>query len=199
MSALQALALLALFGATACCGNAKWPVPVPYATDGAATPRPWRFECALPLPPAAAKPSPSAPGPSSGECKQLQDLVNYLSMRATATTAVDGKAFAVDDELWSLLQTLTNANALKTPRFPRDVEGLSKEVRGLDTFATLDARDATPPQGRQPVAFSYRGFWWTFWLKKAAPPPNPDAGGEFNGSDAFDDLIVFPEFQGRRE
>jgi hypothetical protein len=119
-------------------------------------------------------------------------------MRAAHTATVYQGPLVVDDELWALLSTLAKDAALRVKRFPREAP-LPSAIRGLDIYTTVDARDESPPQGRWPVAFLYRGFWWTFWLKHAPAPPDPDSGGTPSGSDAFDTLIVFPEYAERQD
>lgn len=187
-----AVSLLALFAAG--CPAKHWPVPVPY--EKADDRKPWRFEVALPVSCEARSAAELEQNPLA--CRDLKALRDYLSVRMTAVSSFTAGAFAVDDDLWMLMLALTSREALGVNRFPRDAAKLPKSVREVDTEEVLDSRDATPPHGRSPVAFLYRRFWWTFWVKDSAPPLPPEDGGSAQGGESFDRLIVFPEFQGRQ-
>lgn len=181
--------------ATGCCSSNTWPVPVPYQFQDAGGTKAWRMELELPLPAACAALTRQGFAANPGACPQLQQLSSYLREISAQTTQPDGKAFAIDDELWGLLGSLANTTVLSSKRFPSQTS-LPAAIRGLTTYAPMDSRDVTPPWSRPPVALNYRGMWWTFWLKAPPPPPDPDHGGTPTGSGSFDTLIVFPAYQG---
>src|SRR5262249_15351392 len=130
-------------------------------------------------------------------CRPFQELKAFLTQQAARVTSPSGAPFSVDNALWALMQLLTSAEMLRTVPFPKEIRTLPEEIRRLQTWPAVDARDLTPPQGRPPVAFVYRGFWWTFWQKTPSPPPPPGTGVDPRAHTPFDFLIVFPEFPGR--
>jgi hypothetical protein len=99
-----------------------------------------------------------------------------------------------DEDIWRLMHVLTSGSALATAHFPADVADLPDTIRSAETFESADATDCDWPEAQRPVAFLYRGFWWTFWEKRP-PAPTLDEGAQ--GSAPFDTLIVFPDYAGR--
>jgi hypothetical protein len=99
----------------------------------------------------------------------------------------------MDKDLCDLMQVLVSPDALAIKEFPKKAP-VSSSIQNLETFQPMDSRDRFPPEGRRPVAFLYRRFWWTFWVKDSAPPPLPDANPRVG--EPFDTVIIFPDFQG---
>lgn len=196
MARRTAFALLFLVTVLVGCGRPPWPVPIPQHRD--VTGHAIRLELLLPIQePASCQEATREEFLRDPErCPNLKELTNFLKGHAARVTPPEGPPFAIDEHLWPLMRALLSAEALRTEPFPKAAT-LPDNIRGLDTWQAVDSRDETPPQGRPPVAFLYRGFWWTFWEKQPPPPPPPGSGIDPRAKRPFDKLIVFPEFPGR--
>lgn len=196
----------------ACCPHqTSWPVPVPYETDGMGQnpgahhaggrdpAHVWRLEVPLPLSPVCGTIGLEQFLHDESQCPALQTLDAFMRARNAGTTSIDKNLPTIDAEMWALLHSLADAQALADTKFP-DLASLPGPIRSADRQQTVDSRDEAPPQGRLPVAFRYRNFWWTFWRKTRADdgPPPPDSP-EAHSRETFNLLIVFPEYQGRIE
>jgi hypothetical protein len=168
----------------------RWPLPVPYAFDQpqtALTRHPYRFEAELPLPPCRVdKPSFVA---HPNQCPDLEKLLKFVDQRAS--TMVQGSKtqnFALSDEMWALWQALSDRSLLAQTNFPVNIPNIGA-IAKADRYVPMDSRDESPPPGRTPLAFSYAGFWWTFWDRGGPPDPEAPLGGA-----PFTDLIVFQNY-----
>lgn len=196
------LAILVVF--LAACGRPPWPVPIPehhYVEHVGGREKKIAQRLQLPLP--LTDPAPCQ-GLSRqeflrdpGDCPNLNELKMFIDRHEARITPVGGPAFKIDDDLWALMRSLLSTATLRAEPLPRNAAALPRDVQTLDTWRTVDSRDDTPPEGRPPVAFLYRGFWWTFWEKQPAPPPPPESSIDPRAKTPFDTLIVFPEFPGR--
>jgi hypothetical protein len=187
------LCVVVLFTA---CGHQPWPVPVPEHAD--VTGQLKRYEMQLPVTEPACQVITLQEFLQQPErCRPFQELQAFLAHHAARVTSPTGTPLSLDLDLWALMQLLTSAEMLRTVPFPQAIQTLPEAIRRLRTWPVVDARDATPPQGRPPVAFVYRGFWWTFWQKTPPPPPAPGTGVDPRAHTPFDSCIVFPEFPGR--
>lgn len=196
---IAVLGLLLLVTLLAACQMRTWPVPVPEQSDVAGLAK--RFELALPLrePADCQQLSRQAFLQTPQRCPPLHDLTTFLIRHAERRAAVSAAAFELDTALWALMQALTSAETLRVAPFPEGVTVLPDDIRQRPTWAAIDARDRTPPQGRPTVAFLYRDFWWTFWQKSPPPPPPPGSGIDPRARTPYDRVIVFPDFPGQRQ
>lgn len=183
--------LMALCAATALAGCVhQWPLPVPFAFDQpetAATRQPFRFEVGLPLAPCSADKLSFVNNPD--QCPALAGLRKFAEQRAQ--TMVQGGAtqnFVVSDELWALWQALSDRNLLAQPNFPVNIPNVGA-IAKAKRYVPMDSRAKSPPTGRTPLAFSYAGFWWTFW--EDGKPRDPDAPAT---GTPFTSLIVFQNY-----
>lgn len=193
-----AILVLAIFGVlVTACTRPPWPVPVSEHRDVAGELKRLGLELPLTDPASCREIARQEFLRDPDRCPQLETLMNFLDRHAARMTPPGGPAFEIDDDLWLLMRALGSAKALRTEPFPKNAATLPEDVRELDTWRAVDSRDETPPQGRLPVAFLYRGFWWSFWQKEAPAPPPPGSGVDPRAKTPFDTLIVFPEFPER--
>ncbi len=167
-----------------------WPVPVPYEYDqpkDAPTRHRYRFEADLPLPPCRLDKSSFVA--HSDQCPDLEKLLKFLDQRAS-TMVQGGKTqnFALSDEMWALWQAFSDRSLLAQTNFPVNIPNIGA-IAKADRYVPMDSCADSPPPGRTPLAFSYAGFWWTFWDCGGPPDPEAPLGGA-----PFTHLIVFQNY-----
>jgi hypothetical protein len=186
------------------CARPPWPVPIPEDhfiefVEGREKKIAQRLQLALPL---------TDPAPcqelsredflrEAEGCPNLNELKMFIDRHEARIASVGAPAYEIDNNLWELMRSFLSEDTLRAEPFPKKAEALPKDARQLKTWRTVDSRDETPPEGRPPVAFLYRGFWWTFWQKQPPPPRPPESGIDLRAKTPFDTLIIFPEFPGR--
>jgi len=190
--------VLPLLIVAACSAGAAWPLPVPERRiAGGVTPR--RLELAIPLPAPYDEATRADYERAPEHYPKWRDILEFMEHHAPLSLELGKRAPVLDSELWSLLAILADTSALGGIDFPSDADSLPVSIRNYKTPAVVDSRDETPGAVRPPVAVLYRGFWWTFWLKRIDDLPDPDetTAENLRRKPCFDTLIVFPEYRSR--
>jgi len=190
--------VLLLLIVAACSAGASWPLPVPERhIAGGVTPR--RLEVTIPLtaPYAAATRPDYERAPEN--YPKWRDILEFMEHYAPLSRELADRTPVLDSGLWSLFAILADKSALGGIDFPSDAESLPDSIRNYKSPVVVDSRNESPGAVRRPVAVLYRGFWWTFWLKRIDDLPDPDetTAEALRRKPSFDTLIVFPEYRSR--
>ena len=158
---------------------------------------PKRLELKLPLPDEYAAATRADYEDDPARFPAWRAIVEFMKHHARKTADVTAKAPVLDDDQWSLFAVLADDKALCGSDFPSAASSLPESIRKYKGPVVVDARDDLPWTLRRPIAFSYRGFWWTFWLKEIDELPDPDetTEEEWRRKPCYDTLILFPEYR----
>jgi hypothetical protein len=144
------------------------------ATLAVSEPSSARLDVALPLCAGQAK------------CADRDRLRAFLADQVSRCAATPA-ARRLPAEIDALVTALVKG-PFSTNDFPRAATALPADFREQKVQVALDASRSVHEDS---TAVPYRGFWWTFWDRKALTElPTAKAS-------AYTHLIVFPEFEGR--